>query len=122
MLKSLTNLICADKNHYKACLHICDSVITINSGIGLQALIYNKCTFILGNAFYENRNLNIKIKHYSQLIKYLHSDFKPDKVLTYRFLYWLKFKFYSSVGWQDSIYKPNLKVITKINKLNFYDM
>ena len=114
------NLICADESHFKACLEICDAVLTINSGVGLQALIYNKPTYIVGDAYYENKFLNVSIKEKNDIGDSISTNFIPNKELTLKFLYWLRFEFYSSVKWTEKNHNRGFSYIESIEKLNIW--
>ena len=94
-MRSCKNIVVADSFHYKDCLEVADVVLTINSGIGLQAMAWRKPTVILGDAFYEFAGLNVKATSIDHLMTLLSSDLSVDQGKAARFLYFLKFKLYS---------------------------
>jgi len=94
--KETDNLKIVDNFHYKDCIEYSDLVITINSGIGLQAMIWNKPVIVVGKAFYQFKDINSKANSKEELIdlinhKYIYPDY--NKVL--RFIYYLRFKYYT---------------------------
>jgi len=113
------NLINVDKYHFKACLNICDSVFLINSGVGLQAMFYGKPVFAFGDTFYSFEGINHNITNTDQILPLLNSDFEVDMVKVQRFIYWLHFKFYSSVVW-ESIPNCNNSKLHKVNTFRLF--
>lgn len=70
-------------------------VLTINSGVGLQAMAWRKPAVVLGGAFYQFADLNFKATSIDHLMTLLSSDLSIDQGKATRFLYFLKFKLYS---------------------------
>jgi capsule polysaccharide export protein KpsC/LpsZ len=109
------NLICVDDYHFKSCLDLCDIVMCINSGVGLQSMIYNKPCVLFGDAFYTITGVNYD--YYSlERDDIFTTDLQFDSEAAYRFLYWLQFKFYSNVRWYS--YKNINK--SKLEKINTF--
>lgn len=117
---SSENFICADDFHFKDCINYSDLVITINSGIGLQSMIYEKPVLICGDAFYEFDDINIKTQNLNDLQSSLFTDLTPNRESIFRFLYWLNFKFYSNVEWY-SIPNVNASKLLNIERLTIWD-
>jgi hypothetical protein len=117
---SSENLICVDNFHFKDCINYSDLVITINSGIGLQSMIYGKPVLICGDAFYEFNDINIKTQNLNDLQASLSTDLTPNRESIFRFLYWLNFKFYSNVKWH-SIPNVNASKLLNIERLTIWD-
>ena len=76
-------------------LSISDSVLLINSGVGVLSMLWEKPVYFAGNAFYGNDKINRKVTSADMLIHYLESGFRPDKESILRFLAYLLFDFYS---------------------------
>jgi len=93
----LPNVKIVDNFHYKDCLEYSDIVLTINSGVGLQAMIFEKPVIIVGEAFYYFKDINYKVLNKEELVYRLYNHKYPNKEKVKRFLYYLKFVFYSSV-------------------------
>jgi len=114
---NLSNIVYADNVHYKDCIKNSDIVITINSSIGLQAMMWGKPVLILGEAFYQFDEINHKIKNYNDLKNYLQYQMyrEPDFNLAKQFIYFLKFNFYTSAKLKKiGINSTNLEYIDKL--------
>jgi len=88
------NVKIVDKYHYKDCIKYSDIVLTINSGIGLQAMMWGKPVITVGKCFYNFKGINKKANSIRKLKKYIHHPRKPDMHLVEKFLHYLKNKFY----------------------------
>ena len=93
-MENSKNIQIVDNYHYKDCIKNCDIVLTINSGIGLQAMLWNKPTIVVGESFYQFENINYKVNNKSGIRYWIHNAQKPNMKKVRRFIYWLKFKFY----------------------------
>jgi hypothetical protein len=89
------NVFNVDQFHYKDCLENCDKVITINSGVGLQALAWGKPAIILGNACYRFEGLNYGADSATEVKDLIATDLNVDDERARRFLHFLKFQLYS---------------------------
>jgi tetratricopeptide (TPR) repeat protein len=89
------NIKIVDDFHYKDCIEYSDCIITINSGLGLQAMIWKKPVIIVGKAFYRFDNINVKVNDFDELHYSIQADIPIDYEKVKRFLYFLKFIFYS---------------------------
>lgn len=112
------NLICVDDYHFKSCLDLCDIVMCINSGVGLQSMIYNKPCVLFGDAFYAFTGINYNY-HSLDCDNIFTTDLHFDSDGAYRFLYWLQFKFYSNVKWY-SYKNTNNSKLEKINTFRIW--
>lgn len=94
---SLPNIIVADDYHYKDCIAYSDAVLTINSGVGLQSMMWEKPTLICGKSFYQFNDINQKVSNYQDLKNIIEKkDFVyPDKAKVKRFIYYLTERYYS---------------------------
>ena len=113
------NLLCADGFHFKACLDLCDLVLCINSGVGLQSIIYEKPCITFGQAFYSFEGVNYKYKPNSDINEFIRSELSFDREKSERFLFWLNFQFYSNVIW-NSIKGINASTLEKINNFRIW--
>jgi len=102
------NVVYSDAN-IKDLLEMCNTILLINSGVGVLAMLWNKPVLYCGLVFYSDDRINKKVKNVEDVISVLESDFKPDKETIYRFLYYLLEKFYSfgkfetkEVPWEDT--------------------
>jgi len=93
----LPNIRIVDNYHYKDLIEYSDKILTINSGIGLQAMMWLKPVIILGNAYYNISNVNYKVNDINETHLALNKDLTVDINKMRRFIYYLKFKFYSDV-------------------------
>jgi len=92
------NIINVDDSHYKDCVAYSDAVITVNSSVGLQAMMWQKPTLILGKSFYQFNEINQKINDYEELKNAIQNEdyIQPNLEKIYRFLYYLKYNYYSN--------------------------
>jgi hypothetical protein len=89
------NIKVVDTFHYKDCITYSDYLITINSGIGLQAMAWLKPVIIVGKAFYNFDEINIKANNLDELHCSLQKSVTVNFDKVKRFIYFLKFIFYS---------------------------
>ena len=113
------NLICADDFHFKACLDLCDLVLCINSGVGMQSMIYEKPCIIFGEAFYSFEGINYQFNESQDINKLIRKDLSFDIEKSERFLFWLNFQFYSNVIW-NSFKGINSSTLEKVNNFRIW--
>jgi hypothetical protein len=113
----LPNIKLVDSFHYKDCLAYSDIVVTINSGLGVQALFYDKPVILVGDAWYQSNFLNYKVLDKEELIYRLQNFKYPNKEKAKRFLYYLKFKFYSECIMEKL--RINASKPTKLSSITF---
>ncbi len=111
------NIKIVDNYHYKDCIKYSDIVLTINSGVGLQAMMWKKPVIIVGNAFYQQDEVNQKANNIKEVQDYILNPMTPNNLKTRKFLYYLKFKYYTecimkSIGVGRS-------TITEVKKIRF---
>jgi len=94
--KETKNLRIVDNFHYKSMIEYSDLILTINSGIGLQAMMWKKPVVIVGEAFYNFKDINQKVSSIYDIEAIINMFTKyPDMNKVKRFLYYLKYNFYS---------------------------
>ena len=89
------NIKIVDNFHYKDCITYSDTILTINSSIGLQALMWSKNVIVLGNAFYDFPCITKKANCKEDIVRYIKNPRIPDMKKVMRFIYYLKFIFYT---------------------------
>lgn len=89
------NLIVIDNYHYKDCISYSDIVMSINSGVGLQSMIWNKPTILLGKCFYQFEGINYKANNEKEVEDLLFNACKPNLEKVLKFIHYLRFVFYS---------------------------
>ena len=114
------NMVCVDEYHFKACIDLCDSVMCINSGTGLAAMVYNKPVFLFGDAFYQFNDLNHKVTDETNFNDLLYEPPDVDFEKAQKFIYWLTNKFYSFVEWDFINPHDVYPTITKLNKVRLW--
>ncbi|EOJ1882331.1 capsular biosynthesis protein, partial [Campylobacter jejuni] len=70
-------------------------MVTLNSGVGLYAMIMNKPCINCANAFYNFQGLNFQAHNSDELLRFLVSDLKIDYNKVLKFIWYLKNNFYS---------------------------
>ncbi len=68
-------------------------VVTLNSGVGLYAMIMNKPCINCANAFYNFQGLNFQAHNSDELLRFLVSDLKIDYNKVLKFIWYLKIIF-----------------------------
>ncbi|EWY35736.1 hypothetical protein N825_36090 [Skermanella stibiiresistens SB22] len=89
------NAIFAHGHNIKDLLDMSDAVLTLNSGTGVLAMLWQKPVFYAGQAFYGHDGMNMQVRTADQLIEALEAGFKPDPEKILRFLSYLVHEFYS---------------------------
>lgn len=119
--KKYSNLIFVNDNvNIIDLLDLCDIVLTLNSGVGLYAMMMNKPCINCANAFYSFNGINYKASNQDELLKLLNSNLHIDSERVLKFIYFLKKYFYS---YGKSYYKKSLKngrFYNKVMKIEFY--
>ncbi len=88
------NIKIADNLHYKDCIAYCDILLTVNSSVGLQAMIWGKPVITLGKTFYNFENINYSAKTKEQISEIIKIAESPNMDKVRRFIYYLRFEFY----------------------------
>ncbi|HEG0608184.1 TPA: glycosyltransferase, partial [Campylobacter coli] len=110
----------SNKTNIIDAISFCDVVVTLNSGVGLYAMIMNKPCINCANAFYSFQGLNFQAYNGDELLRFLVSDLKIDYDKVLKFIWYLKNNFYS---FGKSYYKKSFKngrFYNKVYKINFY--
>lgn len=103
-------------------ISLCDVVLTLNSGVGLYAMIMNKPCITCANAFYNFKNINYKASDEHELFTLLNKNLEVDYDKVVKFIYFLKNDFYS---YGRSHYKKifrNGRFYNKVFKIDFYSL
>ena len=90
-----TNIKIVDNFHYKDCIAYSDCVLTINSSVGLQAMMWNKPVITLGKSFYNFVDINRKAESKEEIVNFIKNPLIPNMEKVKRFIYYLKFMFYT---------------------------
>ncbi|EOH6574006.1 glycosyltransferase, partial [Campylobacter jejuni] len=110
----------SNKTNIIDAISLCDVVVTLNSGVGLYAMIMNKPCINCANAFYNFQGLNFQAHNSDELLRFLVSDLKIDYNKVLKFIWYLKNNFYS---FGKSYYKKsfnNGRFYNKVYKIDFY--
>ena len=91
------NVVNVNGLHYKDCIQECDKVYVINSGVGLQALMWQKPVYTFGLSHYQFSGMGRKVNNSLQALEYVDEKrfFDYDKML--RYIAYLKFTLWSDV-------------------------
>ena len=110
-----------DDTNINTLLDMCNIVLTINSGVGVYAMIFEKPCIITGNAFYQFNGINIRVYSEDEIIEYIRKeDFQFNKDKMTKFIYYLYQNFYS---YGKSYYKSkeeNNRIRRIVNYIDFY--
>lgn len=85
-----------DDMHFKDLIYISNSVLVLNSGVGLLALMWKKKVIVAGDAFYKHDGLTFSAHKPKKIKEILEMEnLYPNEEKIYRFIYYLYNKFYS---------------------------
>lgn len=89
-----------------------ESVVTINSGVGIESLLFNRPVIVTGRAFYNIPGLVMKADSETELLDALHGvkTFRSDQLLRRNFLYYLETE-YLVPGKKFSKDEPHLQAM-----------
>ena len=87
------NLKFVDDYNVLDCILLCNKVITINSSVGLLAMMYKKPCGVLGNSFYTIENVNTKINNINDIQLFINNQYTIDYSLVLKYIYFLKFNY-----------------------------
>lgn len=93
----IPNVFNAINLHYKDCLAYCDKVYTINSGVGLQAMMWGKPTYVFGQSHYSFKDINKSIDDSDQAEFMLNDNYQVDMEKVYRYIHYVRFILWSDV-------------------------
>jgi len=113
------NLHIVDNYHYKRLIEISDYIITINSGIGIQATAWNKNIITLGQTFYNTLIQSYNLEDVSFFIQNNIST-KPTQNDVKKFLYYLLFEYYTICEMENI--KKNISRPTTFHIIRYKDL
>ena len=90
-------------------IELADAMVVINSGSGLYGMMFDVPVYIMGQAFYADKRLNVPVHESKSLAKLIKQGFQADSGLMLAFIHYLRYGFYS-FGVQE-----HRKVITESN-------
>ena len=90
------NIKIVNTMNYKDCILYSDTVLCINSGVGLQAMMWQKPVIIVGKSFYQFKDINYKANNKEDIVRLIHQSHNLDMAKIKRFIYFLKFNFYTT--------------------------
>lgn len=97
-------------------------MVTLNSGVGVYAMMMKKPCINCANAFYNFKDINYKAKNEQELEKLLNSDLRVDYNKVLKFIYFLNKYFYS---YGKSEYRKtfkNKRFYNKVKSIKFYEI
>ena len=116
------NIIFApDNTNINSLVEMSNIVLTINSGVGVYAMLFEKPCLITGNAFYQFDGLNVSINSEEELFNYiLKENFYFNKSKMIKFIHYLRNKFYSfGKSYYRTINEDN-RIRRIVNYIDFY--
>ncbi|WP_320034576.1 hypothetical protein [Halarcobacter sp.] len=111
-----------DDTHFKDLIELCDSIVLINSGVGLISMMYSKPVYHFGDAFYSHPSINKEVKTSNEVVDFLKNNhLKVDKQKVERFISYLIDEFYSfGKFFTEEITLEDNSKRTITTKINFY--
>lgn len=109
--------------HVYDLLEISDAVVVLNSGVGVFALMFQKPLYVLGEAWYAHEGLCVKISSGLDLAQSIQKGFDLDYERMLRFIYYLRFKFYSFGRMtQRRVHTEEGHLITATTSIDYYEL
>ena len=121
--KKFKNLILIqDDTNFISLLELCDLVLTLNSGVGIYAMMMKKPCIICADAFYHIKGINFRANNIQELEELLQQnlDFDENKML--KFIFFLKNNFYSFGVSSYEVSKKNGRKYRKVKEIDFYQL
>jgi Capsule polysaccharide biosynthesis protein len=110
-----------DDTHVKDLLELCDAVLLINSGVGLNSMMWFKPVLYVGDTFYGFEGINKKVTTPEEANKVLKDLFVVDEEKVLRFIYYLINEFYSFGKAHTEIVPQNDgSTISRTVRIDFY--
>jgi capsular polysaccharide export protein len=106
-------LIFANNIDTKTLIQNSDAVITINSSVGTESLLFDKKVFVLGKAFYAIDGITCKVNK-NNIYEKLQKGFEVDKRLIKNFLAYLLNDYLIPDNWKNPTQKHFQKIEQKI--------
>lgn len=94
LINESENLKCVDTYHYKDCIAMSSHVVCINSGVGLQTLVWGKPVFTFGKSYYTYPGL-ATASNWKTLSDDLRNAQVPDRIIVKQFYSFLINEFYT---------------------------
>jgi hypothetical protein len=113
-IKTKDNIKVVDNFHFKDCIEYSNYVITINSGIGLQTMLFNTPCIVCGKSFYQFEDVNYKADNIDDINNFIRKDLIIDFDKAKRFISFLINDFYCHV----KMVKPK----PKLNRMNIKEI
>ncbi|EAK0436530.1 glycosyltransferase [Campylobacter lari] len=101
-------------------LDMCDMVLTLNSGVGVYAMMMNKPCVNCAFAFYAINGVNYQALSKDELLKYLKSDLSVDYEKVIKFIYYLKNNVYSFGKSKYKVVQKNNRFYSKVYETKYY--
>jgi len=101
--------------HYKDCLQYCDKVLVVNSGVGLQAMMWGKPTYMVGDSHYRIAGVNKTIATPEDMSLVINDNYRVDREKVLRYIHFLKFVFWSDIDLSNGVKQCKYIKIRMIN-------
>lgn len=81
----------------------CEAIMTINSSVGMEGMLFGKRVIVLGEAFYDIKNISKGANNIEELDDILSTiyDWIPDRDLMHRFISYLVEEYYVPESWKN---------------------
>lgn len=111
----------ADAYHINDLIGICDSVLTINSGVGLIAALLQKPVFTVGDSWYSMDGIACNINDEADFLSKI-DGFQPSSEKLLRFAYYLRYNFYSFGKQHTKIHRKTDTIINATLKIDYTEV
>lgn len=112
----------ADDTNVYDLIEMADAVALINSGVGLNALLYNKKVLCFGDAFYAHKRLAIACKTLGDAIAALQEDYSPEYKSIIKFTHYLLHSVYSFGDFETEVIRVADGFRNETRAINFHQI
>ncbi|MFC5775839.1 hypothetical protein [Ectobacillus antri] len=110
-----------DDIHVKDLIEACDAVLLINSGVGVESMMWYKPVLYVGQAFYGFDEINKHVRTPQEAAQVLNNLFEVNRDKVHRFIHYLITEFYSFGKARTELVKqPDGSLFNATRGMDFY--
>lgn len=115
-------LLIQDDTNFINLLELCDLVLTLNSGVGVYAMMMKKPCILCADAFYSVKEVNFRATNIQELEELLQQNLNINEGQMLKFIFFLKNSFYSFGASSYETSRKNGRKYHKVKEIDFYQL
>lgn len=115
-------LLLQDDTNFIDLLELCDLVLTLNSGVGVYAMMMKKPCILCADAFYNIKEVNFRATNIQELEELLQKKLNVNEKQMLKFIFFLKNNFYSFGASSYETLRKNGRKYRKVKEIDFYQL